>query len=142
MARKRSSSNRVTDKITRVSTKSATVQGRPGYSETGMQRRLGTVRPFRARSIRTLIKRDIAKGLSLPDASLANEQPGQITARPRVVTQHEQPQVPPRSGRNQRVVTPPSPTSGGGIRNPFRRTQRVGRGSGVSKRFGTKGGTK
>lgn len=142
--RRRTSGNVVTDKITRVSTKSATVQGRPGYVETGMRRRLPSVPPFRAKSIRTLIKRDEAKGLSLPEASAANRQPGQVSRAVRVLTKHLQPQVPAKLGRNQRVVSPPSPTSGGGIRNPYKRTQRVGRGgtTGVSKRFGTKGGTK
>ena len=66
----------------------------------------------------------------------------QVTPSPKTVTIHKQPQVPPTAGRNQRVVKPPSPTNKGGIRNPFNRASRVGRGSAVSKRFGTKRGTK
>lgn len=127
--------NRVSDKITRVTSKVSSVAGRPGFTENAPQRGLGTKRPFRARRIRTLHKRDEARGISLPEASLTNTQPGQITAKPRVLTSHQRPEVPPRIGTGKRVVTPPSPTSGGGVRNPFRRTSRVGR-SGSSKRFG------
>jgi hypothetical protein len=112
-----------------------TVPGRPGFTETGGQRRLGTIRPFKARSVRTLLKKDIAKGVTQPEFKTASADVGQITPQTRSVVMHETPQIPVRSGTGRRVVAAPSPTSGAGVRNPFNVKRRVGR-RGNNKRFG------
>jgi len=127
MARKRTARNVVTTKTDKATKKVASVQGRPGFTNTGMKRRLPTIPPFRAKTIRTLIKRNQADGRSLPEGSLANTQNGQIVSTPGVTVIHKQPQVPPGSGRGSRVITPPSPTNEGGVRDPFNRKRRVGR---------------
>lgn len=119
----------------KVTTKSPNVVGRPGYTETGMKKRLGTIRPFKARGIKTLIKRDESKGITMPESSVIERQPGQITpgAHPTIV--HQQPQVPDKTGTNQRVVAAPSPTGRAGVRSPFNPKKRVGRGSGKNTRI-------
>ncbi len=124
---------------TRAATKAPKVVGRPGV--TALKQSFPRVlKPVWARQgIKTLIKKDLSKGLSLPDAETLPGQAGVVNNTSggyrgaRVITQH--PAVPARSGRNQRVVKAPSPTSGAGVRSPFNAKTRVGR-KGSNKRFG------
>lgn len=114
----------------------------PGSPYPGAPRPSGALyRPpvFRKSRIRTLQKVDPAKGLTQPEGANLTTRPGVVTGdsggyKGGVAIKHQQPAVPAKSGRGRRVIAAPSPTSGGGVRSPYKTSSRVGR-SGNNKRF-------
>lgn len=79
-------------------------------------------KPMRAiRSIRTLRKVDQAVGETMPESRNLLMRAG-VGVRQRAVSVRRQaPLTPPGTRAGTKTIAPPSPTSGGGVRSPFRR---------------------
>lgn len=96
---------------------------------------------YRRQSIKTLIKVDASKGITQPEeASLPGAAgtlvPGAGGFKGATILR-EQPQVPPPSGKNRRVIPAPSPTNSAGVRTPFNQAKRApGSRRGNNKRLG------
>lgn len=97
---------------------------------------------FPKAKIRTLIKRDVAKGVTMPEANNMTDTPGVVTGGTGgykgATVMHQQPLVPPSPAKNLRVVAPPSPTNKGGVRNPYNMRNKVGRSIGKTTRYSGK----
>jgi hypothetical protein len=121
----------------------ASIQGAPGVQV--VQQTFPVVpRPsYRKAGVRVLRKVDVSKGMTMPEGQYLPFVNG-VVGNPRggfngVRILRQKPVVPPRVHGSAttavRVVAPPSPTNRGGVRNPFNKTQRVGRSSARSKRY-------
>lgn len=123
MAR-RTVNRQTTDKARQIQ---PTIKGAPGI---GLPRTQWTrlVRPMRPiRSVRTLIKRDLAKGRTMPEFRNTLMRAGVGTRQRAISVLSQRPLTPPAPRARTRVVAPPSPTNRGGVRDP-RTLRRVGRG--------------
>lgn len=114
----------------RINRRSASVSGQPGVPlpsvnipVAGYDR--STLKPlFRRRNIRTLIKRDEAKGVTQPEFKQTFQTPGVnngtgFSNNPRVVKKN--PSATPN--QNTRVIKPPR--TGGGMLRVFNRSRKV-----------------
>jgi hypothetical protein len=121
---RRTVNTRTTDKARQLQ---PSIKGQPGLPLPRL-RWPRLVRPMRPLlSVRTLIKPDLAKGVTQPEFKDTIMRAG-VGVRQRAITAlHQQPITPPTPRANIRVVAPPSPTNRGGVRDP-RTLRRVGRG--------------
>jgi hypothetical protein len=93
--------------------------------------------------IRRLLKRDVSKGLSMPEADSLPFIHGVVTPQTRgygrVAITHLQPMVPPKiagtGNQSRKIIAAPSPTNNGGVRSPYNQKVVVARVR-KSKRYG------
>lgn len=110
-----------------------TVMGRPGTPT--VQQTFPIVRPpsYTKAKVNIVLKRDVSKGLSMPEADRWAIRSGVITSDSGgykgVTIVRQKPLVPPKqhSSRTvaQRAIPAPSPTQGAGVRDPRNPTKRA-----------------
>jgi hypothetical protein len=121
----------VTSSYQNATVHAATVTGRPP-APVVQQTFPVIVRPsYTKAGVTRLLKRDVSKGLSMPEADQLPfisgvMNPGSMSYGGKRIM-HLQPLVPPRSGKNVKVIAPPSPTNNGGVRSPYNQKVSVAR---------------
>ena len=122
---------------------SANVIGRPPAPVVQQTFPVVTKPSYMKAGVTRLLKRDVSKGLSMPEADSLPFLAGVLTPGTmgygRVKIMHLQPQVSPKiagtGNGSRKIIAAPSPTNNGGVRSPYNQKQSVARIK-KSRRFG------